>query len=175
MTRLAAPHHFVVYEDDDLSVEASWHFGPQGHPASMRVILITGPDDDGTWGVPQLWVIGPGEARPFDAGPVVSSYLEAVLEFGQTVDKVWGKDWAWHCCTRGKPCSGPCRGCHEVTERTKSETRVWLHANPPPRRPDHVESGLGTDNGPDTTGGCGRDCGCAGRGPCFASWCEYRL
>jgi hypothetical protein len=110
-------------EDEGTYKSLTWCYGPQGHPASMRILLWQ--DENG----PQVTSIGPGIQRW--GGKIFDKWhtqdLLLVLQrlhcVGGSIEKTFGHAWDWHVCEPG--CVGwersepktRCRKCAEIRAR----------------------------------------------------------
>lgn len=124
-------------DDDELPDHGfgiTWHFGPQGHPASMRIV-VSMFDEHGM--APELWLMC-AEPDGYN-GPLRSSEQVAkAIEYGRKIDAEFGRDHAWHQCSAG--CSGfQCKACDGIGVAAKARAAEWRRANPlPDVRPDDI-------------------------------------
>jgi hypothetical protein len=121
--------------DDEKNVYVEWAFGPQGHPASMRVHLwslaagvelirhgplltMRGEDGVGRW------------CNPVEIAP----NLHRLLAFGLDIDARWGKDPFWWRCKEGcvgwqytgEPPYQRCPDCTTLRVTTEQAVTDWL-------------------------------------------------
>ena len=75
-------------------LDSSWCFGPQGHPASMRVVVGLCEEDEKT--VLYLWKIGPLCATDYEMDDHFSfDRLHSLLSLGEAINKAFPTrpDW----------------------------------------------------------------------------------
>lgn len=142
---IPAPHWV---EAEDWTIGFTWAFGPQGHPASMRVNAIMFAEDG--W-VGRLWVHGP--KMDFRKEPMDPTRLADALAYGARIESEFGSDPQWWRCS--PTCGGmtpakeppyrPCPHCEAVRHREESRAADWFNANPMPSgaAPHRTEAGGG--------------------------------
>ena len=112
----------------------TWAFGPQGHPASMRVSVVL---FDERKLQPEIWVFGPTFLHHHTVKLTTIGQLKPLLEYGKRIDERFGTDRLWWRCKRG--CVGSfCSHCNKIHEDAKQEVQVWLWDNPPPWENDDL-------------------------------------
>lgn len=128
--------------DEDGSVTLTWYFGPQGHPASMRVYLEL-PNEQN---VPiYLYTHGPLLTFEDDSHNEhhikdIARNLTKLIDKGLSIDKQFGKDPFWWKCktnpncengwlTKGERPFPRCSDCAKVAEDAKTTTKQFLKEN----------------------------------------------
>ncbi len=102
-TRTASlPTPFCVTGDVDGDLTIDWAFGPQGHPASMRINLCFRAD-----GTSELYSLGPLYKIKLSPEVYTNNYaqhLTRLLDKGKEINNRWGKDPFWHKCKTNPNC-----------------------------------------------------------------------
>lgn len=118
------PH--VTFDNEDGSIDFWWAFGPQGHPASMRVHILIETNH-----AVHIWAFGPwSEHKITDDVPLTA--IPALLEYGAAIEEEFGHDWKWHKCMPDKNCPRTCPDCNRIRDRERARTRAWVTSHPPP-------------------------------------------
>lgn len=115
---------WVEYDHD--SLEVTWTFGPQGHPASMRVIITLFEDNSMQ---PRLLVMGLGIG--LDSILYCLAQLSLWLDYGELIETEFGRDCSWwHCkkCEKRFNCSE----CKEIRQIEANRTEEWIIRHPIP-------------------------------------------
>lgn len=97
------PKPFEVSCDDEGDVFIEWAFGPQGHPASMRISLSLTSD-----GAIILCRLGPlWKAWPIEECKYTENLAKNLMNFlaqGKEITARWGSDPFWHKCKTNPNC-----------------------------------------------------------------------
>lgn len=119
----------VGIEEDNIYF--GWAYGPQGHPASMRIYIDL---DVGNKYIPVFWI---STNSNYNSGILPLEDPKVLLkffEYGEKIDEAFPQSWDWHFCSgcKIKPIHSGCVNCRFNRACAEKDAADFFAANPVP-------------------------------------------